>query len=139
MTIAGKTVLVTGANRGIGRALVQEALNRDADLVYAAACRPRTPPNAKVVPLRVDAADPAQIRTAAEQAQQLDILISNAGIGLYDDLSDRTALGQHLAVNLFGTFGVTQAFLPRLIESRGTIVNILSGPSTGQQPGHLSR
>ena len=126
MTIAGKTLLVTGANRGIGQALVQEALRRDAGLVYAATRQPPTECDARVVPLRVDVTDPAQIRVAAEQVAQLDILINNAGVGLYDDLSDQTALETHLSVNLFGTFAVTQAFLPRLIESRGAIVNVLS-------------
>jgi short-subunit dehydrogenase len=54
------------------------------------------------------------------------MLINNAGIALYDDLSDRAALERHLGVNLFGTYGVTQAFMPHLTRSRGAIVNILS-------------
>jgi NAD(P)-dependent dehydrogenase (short-subunit alcohol dehydrogenase family) len=58
--------------------------------------------------------------------ESVDILINNAGLALYDDLSDRAALERHLAVNLFGTYGVTQAFLPLLISSRGAIVNVLS-------------
>ena len=56
----------------------------------------------------------------------LDLLINNAGVALYDDLGDRGALEQHLAVNLFGTYGVTRAFLPLLTDSRGAIVNNLS-------------
>src|SRR6202140_5107029 len=87
MTIADRAVLVTGANRGIGRALVEEALRRGATL---------------------------------------DILINNAGLALYDDLSDRAAIERPLAVNLFGTYGVTRAFLPSLTLSRGAIVNVLS-------------
>ena len=47
-------------------------------------------------------------------------------MALYDDLSDRAALERHLAVDLFGTYGVTQAFLPLLTRSRGAIVNVLS-------------
>lgn len=54
MTIAGKTILVTGANRGIGRALVAEALNREVGLIYAATRQPLTPPDTRVVALRVD-------------------------------------------------------------------------------------
>jgi short-subunit dehydrogenase len=54
------------------------------------------------------------------------MLINNAGVALYDDLSDRSVLEQHLAVNLFGTYGVTQAFQPMLIRSGGTIVNNVS-------------
>jgi short-subunit dehydrogenase len=68
----------------------------------------------------------AQIQEAAETVSSLDILINNAGIALYDDLSDRAALERHLAVNLFGTHSVTQAFLPHLTRSRGAIVNNLS-------------
>ena len=67
-----------------------------------------------------------QIRAAAERIDELDVLINNAGISVYDDLSDRAALEQTLAVNLFGTYGVTQAFLPLLTRSRGAIVNVLS-------------
>ena len=70
--------------------------------------------------------DAAQIQAAVESVESLDILINNAGVAHYDDLSDRAALEQHLAVNLFGTYGVTQAFLPLLTRSRGAIVNAVS-------------
>ena len=119
-------VLVTGSNRGIGRALVDEALRRGARRVYAAARQPVVHPDERVTPLTLDVTDGEQIRRAAESVQRLDILINNAGIALYDDLSDRTALERHLAVNLFGLYGVTQAFLPQLIAARGAVVNNLS-------------
>ncbi|MCV7172199.1 SDR family NAD(P)-dependent oxidoreductase [Mycobacterium manitobense] len=124
MSIADKAVLVTGANRGIGRALVEEALTRDAKRVYAAARRPTTHPDRRVTPLTLDVTNAAQIRRAVEDVESLDILINNAGLALYDDLSDPAALEQQLAVNLFGTYGVTRAFLPMLIRSRGAIVNV---------------
>ena len=126
MTIADKTVLVTGANRGIGQALVEEALTRGATRVYAASRQPGTHPNARVTPLTLDVTDAAQIKKAVGDVESLDILINNAGLSHYDDLSDRGALEQLLAVNLFGTYGVTQAFLPLLTRSRGAIVNVLS-------------
>src|ERR1700734_1125033 len=126
MTIAEKAVLVTGANRGIGQALVTEALSRGAARVYAGTRQPLTHPDGRVVPLTLDITNPAQIRAAAGNIESLDILVNNAGIALYDDLSDRGALEQHLAVNLFGTYGVTQAFLPLLTRSRGAIVNNVS-------------
>jgi NAD(P)-dependent dehydrogenase (short-subunit alcohol dehydrogenase family) len=126
MPIADTTVLVTGANRGIGRALVEEALRRGATRVYAGTRQPLAHPDGRVSPLPLDVTNQAQIQAAAEQVASLDILINNAGIALYDDLRDRAALELSLAVNLFGTWGVTQAFLPSLTRSRGAIVNILS-------------
>ena len=126
MTIAGKTVLVTGANRGIGQALVEEALGRGAKRVYAGTRQPLAHPDARVTPVTLDVTSAAQIQAAADQAESLDILVNNAGIALYDDLSDRTMLERHLAVILFGTYDVTQAFLPALTRSRGAIVNNVS-------------
>ena len=126
MTITGKTVLVTGANRGIGRALVEEALRRGAKQVYAGTRQPLAHPDPRVTPVTLDVTDAAQVQAAAQQVGSLDILINNAGIALYDDLSDRATLERHLAVNLFGTYGVTQAFLPALTRSRGAIVNNVS-------------
>lgn len=124
MTISGKAVLVTGANRGIGRALIDEALARDAKRVYAATRQPIRHPDGRVTPLTLDVTNAAQIRRAVDDVESLDILVNNAGLALYDDLSDPAALEQQLAVNLFGTYGVTRAFLPMLIRSRGAIVNV---------------
>ena len=124
MTIADKSVLVTGANRGIGQALVEEALKRGAKRVYAAARQPVPHPDGRVTPVTLDVTDPAQIQTAVDDVDCLDILVNNAGLALYDDLSDPVALEQQLAVNLFGTLGVTQAFLPLLTHTRGGIVNV---------------
>jgi NAD(P)-dependent dehydrogenase (short-subunit alcohol dehydrogenase family) len=126
MTIAGRAVLVTGANRGIGQALVEEALSRGAKRVYAGTRQPLAHPDGRVTPLTLDVTSAAQTQGAVEQVESLDLLINNAGVGLYDDLSDRAALERHLAVNLFGTYGVTQAFVPLLTRSRGAIVNVLS-------------
>jgi NAD(P)-dependent dehydrogenase (short-subunit alcohol dehydrogenase family) len=126
MTIADKAVLVTGANRGIGQALVEEALRRGAKRVYAGTRQPLVHSDRRVTPLTLDVTDAAQTQAAVESVESLDILINNAGVALFDDLSDRTALERHLAVNLFGTYGVTQAFLPVLTRSRGAIVNVLS-------------
>ncbi len=124
--LADRTVLVTGANRGIGQALVEEALRRGAKRVYAGTRQPLAHSDRRVTPVTLDVTDAAQIETAVESVSSLDILINNAGLALYDDLSDRAALERHLAVNLFGTYGVTQAFLPLLARSRGAIVNVLS-------------
>ncbi|MGH3227298.1 MAG: SDR family NAD(P)-dependent oxidoreductase [Streptosporangiaceae bacterium] len=126
MMITDKALLVTGANRGIGQALVGEALARGANRVYAGTRQPLAHPDPRVTPLTLDVTSAAQIQHAAASIGSLDILVNNAGISLSDDLSDRAALEEHLAVNLFGTYGVTQAFLPALTRSGGAIVNILS-------------
>ena len=126
MSITNKTVLVTGANRGIGQALVQEALNRGARRVYAATRQTLDHPDPRVTNLDLDITDTAQIKVAADQVDSLDLLINNAGMASYDDLSDLAVLERHLAVNLFGTYAMTQAFAPKLGSSRGAIVNVLS-------------
>jgi len=126
MAIAGGAVLVTGANRGIGQALVAEALSRGAKRVYAGTRQPLAHPDERVTPLTLDVTNPAQIQAAAGQVESLDILINNAGIQPFDNLSDPAALEQTLTVNLFGTYRVSQAFLPSLTRSRGTIVTNVS-------------
>jgi NAD(P)-dependent dehydrogenase (short-subunit alcohol dehydrogenase family) len=126
MTIADSAVLVTGANRGIGQALLEEALRRGAQRVYAGTRQPLDHADGRVTPVTLDVTNAEQIEAAVESVESLDILINNAGVAMYDDLSDRAAIDQHLAVNLFGTYGVTQAFLPLLTRSRGAIVNVLS-------------
>jgi NAD(P)-dependent dehydrogenase (short-subunit alcohol dehydrogenase family) len=123
MTIEGKTVLITGANRGIGQALVDEALRRGAKRVYAGSRQPITHLDERVSAVVFDVTDTDEIRNAAEGVQSLDVLVNNAGIAIYDNLSDRSVLEQHLAVNLFGPYEVIHAFLPQLTESRGAIVN----------------
>jgi NAD(P)-dependent dehydrogenase (short-subunit alcohol dehydrogenase family) len=134
MAIKGKAVLVTGANRGIGQALTAEALARGAKRVYACARRPLAHPDDRVTPLTLDVTSTAQIREAASQVESLDMLINNAGIMLRDDLTDPAVLERHLAVNLFGTYAVTQAFLPAVTRSRGAIVNILSANALAPLP-----
>jgi len=126
MSIADKTILVTGANRGIGQALVAEALRRGAKRVYAGTRQPLDHPYERVTPLALDVTNRAQIQAAAGQIESLDLLINNAGVALYDDLTDRAAVERSLAVNFFGMYDVTQAVLPLLTRSKGAIVNNVS-------------
>lgn len=125
-TIAGKSVLVTGTSRGIGRALVEEALRRGATRVYAAARHPVAHPDERVTSVTLDVTDAEQVQQAAASVESTDVLINNAGVQPLDDLSDPAVIERALAVNLFGTYRVTQAFLPVLTRSRGTIVNNVS-------------
>ncbi|MHA4806970.1 SDR family NAD(P)-dependent oxidoreductase [Flavitalea flava] len=126
MNIADKVLLITGANRGIGSALVEEALRRGAKIVYAGTRVALDHPDKRVVPLKLDITNMEQIREAAGKIDKLDMLINNAGVAFYDDLSDSTILEKHLGVNLYGTQNITNAFLPALKGSEGAIVNILS-------------
>ncbi len=134
MNITDKTVLVTGANRGLGEALVSEALRRGAKHVYAASRQPTTHTDSRVTPLTLDVTDNAQVRAAVDLVDSLDVLVNNAGIAIYDDLSDADVLQQHLAVNLFGIHATVQGFLPQLTSSRGAIVNVLSLASFAALP-----
>jgi NAD(P)-dependent dehydrogenase (short-subunit alcohol dehydrogenase family) len=125
-TIKDKVILVTGANRGIGQALVEEALKRGAKRVYAGTRQPLTHADKRVIPLILDVTNAAQIQAAVAKIESLDVLINNAGIAIYDDLGKPEVIQQHFAVNLFGPLNVTNAFLPLLRRSKGAIVNNLS-------------
>jgi NAD(P)-dependent dehydrogenase (short-subunit alcohol dehydrogenase family) len=133
-TLAGRAVLITGANRGIGQALVEEALRLGARRVFAGTRQPLRHPDTRVTPLILDVTDAAQIHAAAEKVDTLDILINNAGLARYDDLSDRAVLEEHLAVNLFGPHALTQALLPQLTRSGGAVVNVLSVAALASLP-----
>jgi NAD(P)-dependent dehydrogenase (short-subunit alcohol dehydrogenase family) len=126
MNIAQKTVLITGANRGIGRALVKEALRRGVKRVYAGTRVTLDIVDERVSPLMLDVTNAEQIEHAVRQVANLDVLINNSGIAPYDDLSDPTVIERTLAVNFFGTYKVSRAFLPMLKRSKGAIVNNLS-------------
>ncbi|MGZ4184275.1 MAG: SDR family NAD(P)-dependent oxidoreductase [Solirubrobacteraceae bacterium] len=125
-TFAGKSVLITGANRGLGLALVEEALRRGAERVYAGTRQPTAMGDERVTPLTLDVTDPAQVQAAVDSVESLDVLINNAGVSVPDDLGDRSAFERHLAVNLYGTLDVTSAFLPLLTRSHGAVINIVS-------------
>jgi NAD(P)-dependent dehydrogenase (short-subunit alcohol dehydrogenase family) len=126
MNIEKKTVLVTGGNRGIGRALVDEALRRGAKRVYAGTRGALHPIDERVTAVTLDVTNAVQIQAAVEKVDELDVLINNAGVAIDDDLSKLDVIEQHLAVNFLGALKVTQAFLPLLKRSKGAIVNNLS-------------
>ena len=126
MNIANKTALITGANRGIGRALVTEALRRGAKRVFAASRGPLDMAHDRVTPVTLDVTSPSQIREAVDMVDSLDVLVNNAGIAMYDDLSNLDLVEQHLQVNFLGMLRVTHAFLPLLKRAKGAVVNQLS-------------
>jgi NAD(P)-dependent dehydrogenase (short-subunit alcohol dehydrogenase family) len=126
MNIAKKTILITGANRGIGRALVEEALRRGAKRVYAGTRGPIDFADERVVPVALDVTNDAQIEQAVRAVGGLDVLINNSGIAPYDDLSNPSVIEKTLAVNFFGMYKVSSAFLPLLVRAKGALVNNLS-------------
>ena len=126
MNIADKTILITGASRGIGRALIDEALRRGARRVYAGTRGPLPHADARVTAVKLDVTSAADIQRAAGAIDSLDILVNNAGIAPYDDLGNTEVLERTFAVNLFGMLNVTRAFLPQLKRARGAVVNHLS-------------
>src|SRR5260370_38967979 len=111
MSLKDKNVVVTGGSRGIGKALVEEALRRGAKRVYAGTRQPLAHSDGRVTPLTLDVTNAAQIERAVERVESLDILINNAGVGLYDDLRERPARGQHLPANPLCPYVVRQRFL----------------------------
>lgn len=128
MKIAGTTVLVTGANRGFGRALAAELLARGAT-VYAGAREPASVDLPGVRAIAVDVTDPASIAAAVEAAGDVTLLINNAGSPPLADLlaADLDAIRAEFDVHVFGTLAVTRAFAPRIAANGGgTILNVLS-------------
>jgi NAD(P)-dependent dehydrogenase (short-subunit alcohol dehydrogenase family) len=134
MNLENRTVLITGANRGIGRALLEEALKRGPKRVYAATRSSFLHSDKRVTPVTLDVTSAEQIQRAVSEIDTLDVLINNAGIATYDDLAKPEVIEQHLAVNLFGPLNVTRAFLPLLKRSKGAVVNNLSTSALAPLP-----
>ncbi len=128
MTIKDRTVLVTGANRGIGQVLVEEALRRGAKRVYAGTRQPLAHLDGRVTPLTLDVTSVSQIQRAVDEVDTLDVLINNAGVAIYDNLSNLDVIEQHLAVNFLGLLKVTHAFLPLLKHSKGALAALAALP-----------
>lgn len=113
MNISNKTILITGANRGIGWALVNQALKRGAKKIYAGTRGSLPVRDERVTPLTLDVTNDSEVRRAVDGVDTLDMLINNAGISLQDDLSNPNMIHRHLAVNCFALVNVTRAFLWR--------------------------
>ncbi len=126
--VKNKTVLVTGANRGIGKAILEEALNRGAAKVYAAvrdtdSASPLVAEHGeRVVPIRLDLDDPDSITAAADQATDVDVVVNNAGVMKTESaLSDAAieALQFEMNANVYGLIRVAQVFTPVLKANGG--------------------
>ena len=132
MDLSKKTILVTGANRGIGAAIVRELLTRGVGKIYAASRDTAKLPDfgdARVVKLALDITDSAQIQRAAAQAKDVQVLINNAGIATHGNVvqSDSAALAADMQVNYFGTLSMLHAFAPVLEKNGGGVIaNVIS-------------
>jgi NAD(P)-dependent dehydrogenase (short-subunit alcohol dehydrogenase family) len=144
MQIRDRVILVTGANRGIGRAFVQELLAAGARTVYAAARRRADldPVVAldpqRVRPVVLDITDAAQVAAATQAAGEVSVLINNAGAAAFGTALtvDEAAARRDMEVNYFGTLAMVRAFAP-VIERNGggAIINLLSVVSLASMPG----
>jgi NAD(P)-dependent dehydrogenase (short-subunit alcohol dehydrogenase family) len=139
--IEGAVALVTGANRGIGRALTEALLARRVRKVYATARDPgalRALGDRRVVPLRLDVTDADQIRAAAEAAADVELVFNNAGVALAGGIADATVLGdarREMEVNYFGPLRLLQCLAPSLARNGGgVIVNIGSAAGLTNVP-----
>lgn len=137
MHIADTIAFVTGANRGLGRALVDALLAAGAKKVYAAS-RDGNPGivDARVVPVALDITDPAQVRAAAAAAPDVRILINNAGsLASFSVLDAEPKQIRHdLEVNFHGVLALVRAFVPSLATNGGAVVNVLSIASFAAMP-----
>jgi NAD(P)-dependent dehydrogenase (short-subunit alcohol dehydrogenase family) len=129
-SLANQTVLVTGANRGMGREYVAQLLDRGVAKVYAAARDPRSIDVAdpRVAPLQLDVTDAASVARASEAASDVSVLINNAGIARGTSVlhSDTSQLREEMETNLFGPLALASAFADRIAERSGAIVNVAS-------------
>jgi NAD(P)-dependent dehydrogenase (short-subunit alcohol dehydrogenase family) len=128
-SLSGRTVLVTGANGGLGEQFVTEAIERAATKVYAAARTPKDWSEARIVPLALDITDPDAVARAAAEAPDVDLLVNNAGIAPAGDYitGPEDELRRIFETNFFGTLRVANAFAPVLAANGGgTMLNILS-------------
>jgi NAD(P)-dependent dehydrogenase (short-subunit alcohol dehydrogenase family) len=128
--LAGQAVLVTGANRGMGREYIGQLLDREVTKVYAAARDPRTinATDPRVIPLQLDVTDAKSVAAAARTASDVGVLINNAGIARGASVldSDTSMLREELETNLFGPLAMASAFAERIAERSGAIVNVAS-------------
>lgn len=136
MDITNAVAIVTGANRGIGEAFVRELLKAGAAKVYVGARDPASAAHlaeetgGRAVPIRLDVSQPDQIAAAAAQAQDVSIVVNNAGAfthGLLIGSDDLSGAREEMEVNYFGPVAMCRAFAPILAKNGGgAIVNVLS-------------
>lgn len=127
--VEGSVVLVTGAQGGLGREFVAQALARGAAKVYASARSPQEWDNARIVPLRLDVTDEQSVAAAVQAASDVTVVVNNAGIHGAGSLlaSPVSEVERVFATNVFGALRVAKAFAPVLgRNSGGALVDVAS-------------
>lgn len=144
MQIRHATALVTGANRGIGRALVLALLQAGAQRVYAAARDVNSLSEvlaldpSLVLPLQLDVLDARQIDAAAHAAPDVSLLINNAGVLEFGGILDveRAKMARQFDANFYGPIDMARAFAPVLErQGGGAVVNVLTLVALASMPG----
>ena len=122
--IKGATALVTGGQRGLGKAFVQELLDRGAAKVYATARTPKASNDPRIVPVPLDVTDPASVAALADLAGDASIVINNAGVGGSGSLlgSSIDDIKTVFETNLYGAIRIAQAFAPALERNGGGVL-----------------
>lgn len=130
--INGSTALVTGGQRGLGKAFVQELLDRGASKVYASARTPQPSSDPRIVPVPLDVTDAASVAAVAQLAGDVTIVVNNAGVGGAGPLltTDLEEIKEVFETNFFGALRVAKAFAPILAANGGgALVDIHSALS----------
>ena len=141
MKLTNKTVVISGANRGIGEALTKELLSRGVKKIYAGARDPKTLPNfadERIVPLTLDITNRVQVQAAAKAARDADLLLNNAGVAAFTSLleQDVQLLERDMATNYYGTLEMMKAFVPVLEgKPEAAIVNVVTLAAFVNFPG----
>jgi NAD(P)-dependent dehydrogenase (short-subunit alcohol dehydrogenase family) len=131
MKFDNKVIFVSGANRGIGKAVVEALLKQPVKRIYAAARKVDSLPNfrdARVVPVTLDITNHVQVANAAQQASDTDVLINNAGVVTVAGVVTGTPeqLRSDMEVNYFGTLSMVRSFAPVLEKHKGAVANVIS-------------
>ena len=130
MKIAGSVALVTGANRGLGRAYARELVRRGAAKVYGAARQPAQVTEPGVTPVALDITDPERVARVAAECGDVSLLVNNAGVMTSSPFFEAPTMDgarQEIETNYLGTLAMCRAFAPVLAANGGgALVNMLS-------------
>jgi NAD(P)-dependent dehydrogenase (short-subunit alcohol dehydrogenase family) len=130
MNIKDSVVLVTGGNRGLGKALVQAFLAAGARKIYVGSRTLIETSDPRLQPIKLDITDAHDVATAAEICQDVDILVNNAGVASFTTFLTAASLDgarNAMETNYLGTLAMVQAFAPILKRNGGgVLVNMLS-------------